>query len=249
MKIAITQKQWAVSEKQLRNFNIETIKEMLRAFNQACGGNFYMVDYFHEKIIVDSSEALILCGYSKDKIEKEGFGFYDRILKRDEFDWIIQMNEAGYKLLFHYPKSKRKNLVIYYDLTVQDIDNNEYVLHHKVIPYQLCKNGNMWLGLCYATVSPSVKMKNKACFVNTETGERYKLVNNEFELYDNPLLSSQEMQILKLLVTGLPDKEICCRCNEMPISTFKMKKRQLLQKLEAYNPTNAIHQAHLLGII
>lgn len=247
MKIAITKKPFCIPNEKLNRFSVEKIEERLGIFNQSCSGEYYIVDYFREKIIIGSPHASILCGYSKSVLDALGFQFYNRILKKRELSWIMRMNKAAYKLFFRYPKSKRNRIVVSYDLSVVMVEGTELVLHHKVMPYKLCNNGNVWLGLCHVTVSPRMKMSRKAYFVNTATEERYDLIKDEFVLSDEPAISLDEKQILQWMIQGLPNKTMAL-LSGVSINTFKARKLQLFDKLEAKTSAEAIHQAHLLGI-
>jgi len=98
--------------------------------------------------------------------------------------------------------------IVSYDLTFAMADGKEVVLHHKVTPFRLCKNGNMWLGLCYVTVSSGKDNNKQAIFYNSESGERYKLVDGEFAFLDSGAITREDVQILTLLAKGFSDKEI-----------------------------------------
>ena len=239
-----------VSQRQQRTFNQKKIEELLYSINQTCSGQFYMVDFLSKKVIVGSPYASILCGYPKELLEQEGFGFYLRLFKEDEWKRVDQMKEAAYKVLTRYPLSCRKKFVLSLDLRLITNKNEEIVLHHKSTPYKLCKNGHLWLSLCYVTEASSEKMRGCASFANMETGERYRcsLVDGEPVLIKTESTNQEELQILKLLVKGFSDKQMCGLMG-MSISTFKQRKRQLYKKLEANTSAEAIHRAHLLGII
>jgi DNA-binding CsgD family transcriptional regulator len=243
--------EWNISEKQLALFSIKDIEEVIRVFNCALGRErFYAVDYFRQKIIVGSPKSIILCGYPKGTIEQEGFGFYDRILKPKECDWIMRMNKASYEVFYNYPVSERKNLAVFYDLTIQTSNNKQFILFHKVVPYRLCNSGNAWLGLCYVEISTSKVMGNKAFFINSKTYEKYDFINDKFILSKKPIVNEQEKQVLECISKGLTDKEMTTIYGEeTSLGAFKKKKRNMFSKLEVTTNGAAVHKAHLLGII
>ena len=249
MEFSITKRQWNISKADLKAFCSQKIERTLNAFNQASSGSFYMADYYHNQFIIDPSHALILCGYSKALADEKGFAFFGKILKKDEFRWILQMNSATYKFLFNLPINQRTKAMVSYDLTFIMSDGNEVVLHHKVIPYQLCKNGNVWLGLCHISL-PSSKLKTEqATIFNSETGERYSFVDGQFVLLESEPITQEDRQILNCLTKGLTDKQICTLLNNIPLGTLKSKKIRLFSKLDVDKSTSAVHKAHLLGII
>jgi DNA-binding CsgD family transcriptional regulator len=248
MKISVTQRDWDIPKIEHKMFNAKELEYMLNSFNRAHARNYYITDYCAKNFIIDSPDSLILCGYSKEIMKKDGFRFFNRILKQEELEWIMRMNAAAYEVFFRYPPSKRLKLIISYDLTVTTRYEGEFVLHLKVTPYKLCKNGNMWLALCYATISSSDKMGEKATIFSTVTGERYSLVGDKFVLSAANPITKHEIQILKMMVKGTLDENMAS-IMDIPISTFKRKKQGLYQKLGVRTSAEAVHKAHIEGII
>jgi len=249
MEVAITKRQWNISKKDLKAFCHQKMEDMLSSFNRACSGDFYIADYYHKKFIIDSPYSLFLCGYSKEFVAEQGFAFFGTILKKENLNWIMQMNRVGYKTLFRLPVHQRTKAIISYDLAVITADGEDLILHHKVVPYQLCKNGNMWLGLCHVSVSSSKTASDQAIFFNAETGERYNLIGGEFELSDTKPITKEDMQILRCLIKGFADKQTISQLGDITLSAFKTKKQRLFEKLDVNTSTEAIHKAHLMGII
>jgi len=254
MVVTNVKERWKISKKQLENYSLERIEKRLQSFNHLLNGQFYMVDYFRKKIIVSSSYAPILCGYPKELVEEEGFDFFKRILKEEELEWIIQMNLAAFRFCFQLPIEKRKKHVVFYDSTVEMKDNKSFVLHHKVTPYKLCKNGNVWLGLCFAMLSTSERMENRASITDRETGKKYDFVNSNFIPSSANQVTLEEIQMLKWMVKGLQDKHMCSLLSSeidneknLSLNTFNARKRRLFEKLGVNNSASAIHKAHLMG--
>jgi len=248
MKLTVTKNEWEIPKNKLKIFNSEEIEDILRTANLACSGEFYMTDYFREKIFVCSPSAMILCGHPKEQMDKEGFGFYYHILKKDEWAWIMRMNVAAFEFAFSLPESQRKECVVSYDLTVQTINGNEIILHHKAVPYKLCNNGNLWLALCHITMSSAKQMRGMAHITNMVTGERYDLIEDKFVLSKAEVLSNEETQILEWMIKDMSPEQICGLMS-ISISNFKRRRQTIYTKLGASTPAAAIHKAHLMGII
>jgi len=250
MELTVTQKPWAISDRQLKKFSPKNIEHTLNSFNRICSGEYYMVDSFLKRMIVGSSDALFLCGYPKELLEKEGYDFYDRILREDEHAWIKQMNDAGFELFYANPHFKREKILVTYDLAVVTKDGEELILTHKLVPYEFCKNDNLWLRLCHIMVSSS-KEKNHDCtfFINTETGQRWVFTDGKYVSTDTPNITLEEIHILRMMVKGLPDKQMCLAFDGLTLNTFKSKKQRLFEKLDVETSASAIHKAHLLGVI
>ena len=245
----VTEKEgFKVSDWNLKHYSMQRLQGMLSAFNQTGGSNFYLLDYYRKKIIVDSPASLILCGHSKDFANKKGFGFFQYILSEHEWIWLSRMNKEAYKFLFNYPEDKRKNFVVSYDLKLSTKKGKELLLHHRVTPYKLCGNGNIWLGLCHAWASSENK-SGQPYIINQKTGERYDFIKNKFVKSNTISLTEEELMILRLLVQELSEEDVKEQLKISSVANLKYKKRELFQKLGAKTSASAIHKAHLLGII
>ena len=253
MRISVvTHKEFKISDRQLRAFCKEELENMLASFNYAEGNNYYILDYFNKKVIVESPTSPILCGFPKEYVDEENFGFFQRTLSDDEWKWLSEINVKCYQFFFLCSESDRKNLVFSYDLTMKTPKDKKVVLHHKIVPYKLCKNGNLWLGLCHVSLSPN-RERGRVSIFNRKTGERYNLIENRFEKVLCSSLNSEELMILEWMIKGLSDKLICDRLGDgdkpMPSTNFKLRKRTLYKKLEASTSAEAIYKAKMMGII
>jgi hypothetical protein len=191
---------------------------------------------------------LVLCGHPKDLAEDKGFGFFEHVLSSKEWKWLLRANEMAYNFFFNYPKHKRKDLIFSFDLEMATLKEKKQVFHHKIVPYKLCKNGNLWLGLCH--ISPSVEKKSgRSNIIDSHTGERYDFINDRFIKADTLVLIEDEIMILQWMIKGLSDKVISERLNHMPISNFKRRKRIMYDKLSAGTSAEAIYKAKMLGVI
>jgi len=139
---------WKITKEMKEQFSEEFIVDTLLPFNQVDNQKYYMVDYFRKKVIVDSSSSPVLCGYPKELLDEEGFDFFKRILPPTEMDWLKNVIQEFYPVFFATPVESRKSLVLSYELTFITVKHEELVLHHKIVPFQLCDNGNLWLSLC-----------------------------------------------------------------------------------------------------
>jgi len=243
----VTEQGWNVPDWCLKHHSEKGLEEVLNAFNHAGGNNFYFLDYFRKKFIVDSPSSLILCGHSKALADEKGFDFFQYILSDTEWIWLNRVNLEGYQFFFNYDKNRRKDLLLSYDLAVLTAKSKEFILHHHLVPYKLCKNGNVWLGLCNAWASD--QKKANPTIIDRKTGEQYNFVDNKFVKSDTLSITERETMILNWMVQGLPDKEMSSLLESSSVANFKREKRILFDKLEACTSATAIHRAHLRGII
>jgi DNA-binding CsgD family transcriptional regulator len=239
-------KPWIIPQDIERFYSLEKVEQTLGFFNRACNGNFYMFDYHKQRVIMGSSVNRTLTGYSKSTIEKENFKIYYRILKSDELRWLVNMKKQVFDVFFSYPESERQDLEITYDVIAQTSYHHEIILRHKLVPYQLCNNGNLWMALCFITSISYLPMHHKATIVNTRTGEAYNYFKDAFVLCEKTgALTSEEVRILELLSEDESSKSICELLN-ISESYFKKKKKKIFNKLKVQSLGAAVHQAHLL---
>jgi len=249
MKVTIVKKQsWRIPDWYLRTHSEKGLEEVLSSFNHTGKSNFYFLDYFRKKIIVDSPLSLILAGHSKAEVNELGFGFFEHILSDSEWVWLNRVNIECYNFLFNYPANRRKDLLFSYDLAVLTAKDNNIILHHNISPYKLCKNGNLWLGLCHVWVSSS---QRKSCplIIDRKTGEQYEFVDNKFTKISTRTFTEEDLIILGWMVKDLTDEQMSEQLKASSVANFKRKKRALFDKLGAGTSASAIHKAHLLGII
>ncbi|MDR0437910.1 MAG: hypothetical protein LBH22_06360 [Bacteroidales bacterium] len=250
---AITKKLLAISKKDLKTSDIQKIRDTLIIINQMCSGQFYMIDYFQMKLIIDSPKFFNFCEYTKEQVEEEGVTFLNKIVNEETLKRGIKMTEAASKIFFRYPPHQRTKMTLICDHTIITAKGRELPVHHRIVPYKLCNDGNVWLGLCHIIVSPTVKPSGQAVILNTETGEKYEYINGGFELFDAKLITETDIRILEWLVKDVPDKQMHLLYNEffgdICLNTFKSRKQRLLEKLNVNSTAGAVHKAHLMGII
>jgi len=247
--MTVSPRAWNISKKDLNTFDREGIENILGSFNRTSGGSYYMLDYCEKKLFVDAFSPTVLCGYSKDLADSEGFNFFKRTQDPKDQSWLDKVNVKAFRFFFNYPEKKRRNLVVSYDLTVQKMDGSICVLHHKNTPFRLCRNGNVWLGLCHVTEGAfSVSKNRKASIFDATDNKRYDFVNGEFMLSDVVFLTDVEKQILRLMAKDLTADRIS-QDLDISVPTLNRYKRKIFDKLGVNKSTSAIHKAFGEGLI
>ena len=242
------QKEWGVPQVLTKNPVRSRLLDMLFSINQISNyETYYFRDFYEQKIIVDSPTSTILCGYPKVLVEKEGFDFYHRILGKKEWKRIAKAHQESAKIFFKYPHAKRRHLVFSGDFKVKTANGEKLVLSHWATPFQLCDSGNLWLSLCSVSVSAQEKLRDIS-ITNTETGEEYVFLGGRFVLSDKVFLSKKDIVFLELLCSELPKEEIMFRL-KISERTFWRRKKYLFEKLNVCTSAEAVHKAHLLGLI
>jgi len=244
----IMEKEWSIPPSLIKVSALKRLVSMLKSTNQINETNSYYVRDFHtRKIIVDSDISTILCGYSKNLLDKEGFDFYKRILSEKELAWIADVYAGSYRVFYSYPPSKRSFLISNYEVEVITESQERLIVQHKSTPYLLCDNGNLWLSLCCVSIS-SQKQSGTATITNTETGELYEFKGDKFVQSEKLAITQEETIFLRWLCDGLSTERILALWN-ISDRSLSRKRVQLFEKLDAKTVGQAVHKAHLLGII
>lgn len=240
-------KPWNIPRELARAFRKSDLEHSLKQLNPIGGGHLYFVDYYQKRLIVGSSpDDLALCGYPKELIEQEGIDFYKRILAIEEIKWLIQMNKEALKLYYKYPENERRTMTLYFSLAAKNIEGEKIFLHHKLFPYRLDKNGNIWLSLCFVSMS-LFKDTNSASIVNVVGNEKYKYLNSVFQLSEFEDITKEEIKILSWMVNDFTSEEMCSLL-KISDSSFKRKRQRMFKKFNVQTAAAAVHKAHLLGI-
>ena len=248
MKVeSLATKPWNIPQGMAKVFSKEELDNILATFSRTSGSDFLIVDYHKQKIISGSSSIPVLCGFSKEYMEKAWLDIYPHVLSTEELEWFTLMNMDAQKVFYSYPESKRKSLVFIYDLEIRAANQKSFILHHRLVPYQLCKNGNLWLGLCFVTVSFR-KISNGASIVNFETGEKYNFVDHVFQLSEAEALTQDDLKILEWMSNDMSTIQISSML-QISESSLMRKKRKLYDKLGVNTSAGAIHKAHIMGLI
>ena len=246
---ACIQNPWNVTKELKRTYSQRNVEKALGLFNRACHNNFFITDHREQKIIAGKTViSSLLYGYSKEVIEIEGFDFYERILDDEEKKWLTQLNKQAFSVFYNYPQSERWNLEFYFDLIANFPEKQNIILHHKLVPFKLDKNGNLWLGLCHITTSNTISVFNKARAVNIETGKQYDYLNEKFVESTTTALDTDEKIILTQMAKDMPNKQMADLL-KISESSLKRKRLALFDKLEVKSPAAAVYKATLLNII
>jgi hypothetical protein len=241
-------KPWAIPRELERIYSVERIEEVLDFFDRASDNNYYVVDYHKQKLIMGRSANATFLGYSKSAIVKEGFEVYKHILKPSELKWLENMHNQAFDVFNNCPESQRQKLEFIYYLIVKNMSNHEIILRHKLVPYQLDDNKNMWLGLVFVTPTSFLPIHKKASIVNIETADVYDYIDGCFILSKIELLDNEEIKILELLSQDIQVKNIRGLL-KVSSSCLDAKRQKIFKKLKVQSWTAAVHKAGMMGVL
>jgi len=243
-----SQKTWDIPKELERNLSVQKIGDLLTPFNQVGKSSFVIVDFYRKKLIFGSSPVSALTGHSKETIETDNFGYHRRIMKKEEIEWLNRMIEELHKVFLSYPENKRKELICSFDLIIKTTYQQETILNHKMIPFQLCNKGNIWLSLCHVTVETSMQTPAKAIINDFVTGKKYYFLNGTFVPGDSKILTQEQKDILTMVGKDCLSDEICGILG-VSEGVLKKKKKIICDTLGVNTFVGAVYKAKTLGII
>jgi len=245
----LPEEEWNIARTTERDFSLKRIKSTLDFFSRIQNTCVYMVDYRAQRLILGNVAKPTICGHSIETIKADGFNIYLKILSKNEQQWLAKMTEQAFVIFNDYKNVEdRFALEFSYDLTAKTKCGNVVTLYHRLVPYQLCDNGNMWLALCVVSEVSLVEKMTKACIENHVTGEKFDYINNKFVRRKGKFLTQDETAILQYLADGFLLKQIG---KEMGISerTVLEKEKSAFKKLGVCTQAAATHKATKLGLI
>lgn len=222
---------------------------MADAMGRSTNSSLYIIDYNRKNFLYVSSNPLFLCGYTPEEVQQKGYGFYFDVVPAEEIRVLFEINEAGFGFYYNLPLEKRLDYIIEYDFHVRPSDGHTHLIHHKLAPILLDREGNIWLALCTVSLSPNKETGN-VIISNKDNTEcfRYSFEGKRWYKQSPITLTEREKEILELSVKGLSNSEIAA-CLFIDTNTVKFHKKSLFQKLKAKNITEAIGIAGNLRLI
>lgn len=211
--------------------------------------SLYIIDYSRKNFLYVSSNPLFLCGRSAEEVRKKGYEFYFEVVPPNELQKLVEINEAGFRFYYNQALGKRLDFAIEYDFPIQTPDGHEHLIHHKLAPILLSKNGDIRLALCTVSLSPG-KKAGDVCISDKTNADRFvwSFEGKRWKKQPPLVLTGREREILQLSVKGLSNAEIG-ECLFIDANTVKYHKKKLFEKLHADNITEAIGIAANMKLI
>ena len=177
-----------------------------------------------------------------------GYGFYINNVPADEQPMLIELNRAGFRAFDDVPMADRRRCVMSYDFHIITSER-PLLINHKITPLVLTADGRAWLALCTVSLSSHKEAGQILFRILGQSGYRqYSLTAHRWQPCEGVTLTPEEKQVLTLSAQGYTMKEISdhiCRS----FDTVKFYRRQLFEKLDVANITEAIAFATNYGLL
>ena len=197
--------------------------EAAQAFAQTTYQSIYIIDYFRKNFLYVSDNPLFLCGHTADEVRQMGYGYYLSHVPEDEVPMLTELNRSGFRAFYDEPVENRRQCMMSYDFHITHGDRL-LLVNHKITPLAMTPEGRVWLALCTVSLSP-----------HKEAGHIITL-------------KPEEKQILTLSAQGYTMKEIAEKMLRS-FDTVKFYRRQIFEKLDVQNITEALALATSYGLV
>ncbi len=226
---------------------VDPIIDTIKAFERSAYQGVYIIDYYKKGFLYVSKNIAKLCGCNPDEIMESGYLFYLNYVPEDDLKMLVEINNRGFKYFENLPISEKKDYFITYDFHIVR-KNRRILINHKLTPLVLSKDGRIWLAIC--TISLASGQKSGNVIIKKPGADKYlqySFINHDWICCDEIELTEIERDILFLSAQGYKMSSIAdhiCRS----VDTVKAHKRNIFQKMEVNNITEAITYAqnHLL---
>jgi DNA-binding CsgD family transcriptional regulator len=152
------------------------------------------------------------------------------------------------QFLYKQPVENRKDFRMIHEFRIRN-DHDEWIrltVQNDIL--ELDKKGNPWLDLKLWDFAPIQDLESPGRFVlrNKLTGETLFAI--EGKKSDEPGISVREKEVLGLIANGMRSKEIADKLF-ISANTVNNHRRNLIEKLNVSNSSEAVRLAAKLGII
>ena len=223
---------------------INQIIEDIDAFSRATYKSVYVIDYYKQNFLYVSGNPLFLCGMSAKEVKELGYNFYINHVPSEDLEFLLEINRVGFQFFSDIPIEENKDYTLSYDFHIVNKDSNKKrLINHQITPLRFTENGQLWLGLCAASVSSGNKSRN--IVISKKKSKEYWLYNQNtkrWEIIQRPELKEMEKDVLKLSAMGYTMNEIAGEVNRS-FNTIKSYRKSLFEKLGVNNISEAISYA------
>ncbi len=222
--------------------------EAAKAFAQTTYQSIYIIDYYRKNFLYVSDNPLFLCGHTADEVRQMGYSFYLDYVPKEEVEMLKELNRSGFRAFYDEPVENRCQCMMSYDFHITS-GNRLLLISHKITPLVMTADGRVWLALCTVSLLPH-KEAGHIEFRQFRTGEKreYSLQGHRWRNRETITLKSEEKQILTLSAQGYTMKEIAEQMLRS-FDTIKFYRRQIFEKLDVQNITEALALATNYGLV
>jgi DNA-binding CsgD family transcriptional regulator len=246
----IEKKDFFTNENRVDNVSDEAYNDIARiikyidTFARVTHKTIYVIDYYKQNFLYVSDNPLFLCGLTAKKVKELGYQFYIEQVVREDLPLLLEVNRVGFQFHKDVPIEEREEYTLSYDFHVKNkISGKRLLVNHQITPMQQTKTGQLWLALCAVSISSSTQSGNFLITKNNSSRSWfYDETAKEWEEVSRPILSSLEMEVLRLSAMGYTMQDIATKIYRA-FDTVRGYRKDILEKLGVDNIVTAINYA------
>lgn len=204
--------------------------------------DFYKRDYFYFSKNFNS-----IFGFHNNHLPLADHKWFRQRFHPD--DYIINTGSTwALKYFYQLPVEERKNIRLIHEFRIKN-DNEEWIrllIQNEVL--ELDKKGNMWLDLKLCDFSPSQDLDTPGQFILRDKLSGKVIYSIKGESPAGNRISSREKEVLELIAKGEKSGQIADNLS-ISVNTVNNHRRNLIEKLNVSNSSEAVKMATRLGII
>ncbi|MCD8310295.1 MAG: helix-turn-helix transcriptional regulator, partial [Prevotellaceae bacterium] len=201
-----------------------------KAFSRCTHQYVYIIDYYKKSFVHVSENLAVFLDDTASMAGGFGPDFYLRHVPEKEHEMLVEVNRMGFDLFRTIPVEERAGYVIEYDFHLVN-EHKTQMVHHKLTPLALTREGDMWLALCTVSFS-SRSVPGHYVMRGRGNYYEYDTTNHYWERKEAVTLNEMERNVLSLSAQGFTMNEIAKKLCKS-VDTIKACKRALFVKLGA----------------
>lgn len=206
-------------------------------FLKSCALSIF--DVYRKKHVYESE-------YHKELFKEPNKDYSEVKVHPDDYEALFKNGIAAFRHLFsHNTNAKYNKLTREYRALVRG-KYQRIIEQIQILEFD--KMGNIWLSLSIVDIAPNQAppFVVSSKIVNFRTGEIFSPVDKYFN--QKKILSERELEIIKLIGSGLLSKEISEKLH-ISVNTVNTHRQNILKKFNVDTSIEAIRYAENLGLI
>lgn len=229
--------------------NVQPYIETLSGLARVANLSLYLIDYHKREFLYVSSNQLFLCGYDREEVKNLGYDYYPKVVHQEDLPLLLEVNEKGFEYFYKQDPEVRNSLFISYDFRMCHKNGHVFMVNHKLTPFALTSDGDMWLSLCLVTLS--IQDKPGCVYIQQfETLSRleYSFKSKRWKSAQAIVLTEREKEVMQLSAQGYTAQGIADKLY-VDVSTVKFHKTNVFNKFGVNNTMEAVYFASVNHII
>lgn len=195
----------------------------------------YVIDYNKGNFLYISDSPIFLGERARKTVLETGLQHYEQICDKNELSKIEHINSAANLFWSNLPPQHKREYSLTYNFHI-----NGKLIHHKMCPIKLDRDGNIWLTLCTISLANNTDVL-KAYIIHEKSHAAWKY-NPDTEYWtEKPqtLLDDNEKNVLAMSYAGMTIEQISKRLCKS-VESVKKYRQSIFSKLGTTNITESI---------